>query len=236
MRKIISCLMAFLILASALAFSGCSDNTTDAENVLKAYLTSLQGFNVNAMKECVEGKNDDDIGFVVETFSEGYIQTDNYKKSIEDMYKALGHTFSFSIDSNEVIDKETIKFSIKFKYANVDEIAVEEVKPEMQGGGEIGNGVIFEMEAEDVETKMDKYCREQLETYIIRHPSMLDLNEIEYSDKAIGLIASYYKQYLQITSRDEREFTIVVSKKSDNWKIHPEDNKEFFDFLTVIFG
>lgn len=227
--------MAFLILASALAFSGCSVDTADAENVLKAYLSSLQGFNVNAMKECVEGETDDDIGFVVETFSEGYIQTDNYKKSIEDMYKALGHTFTFSIGESEVVDKETIKFPIKFKYANVDEIAVEEVKPEMQGG-EIADGVVFETEAEESETKMDKYCREQLETYIIRHPSMLDLNEIEYSDKAIGLIASYYKQYLQITSRDEREFTIVVSKKSENWKIHPEDNKEFFDFLTVIFG
>lgn len=235
MKKIVSCLLVCIILSSAIVFSGCSADVTSAENVLKVYFSSLSGFNTNAMKTCIVDEKKDSTGFKIETMSDEYIQTDNYKKSVERMYKALGQTFDFNIKSNEVVDKKTIKFTVKFKYANVDDIAVEEVKPE-EVGSVTEDGVIIEMQAQERETKMDKYCREQLENYIARHPSMLDLSEIEYSDKAIGVIANAYEQYLQITTKIENEYTIVVSKKSGEWKIHTDQNKEFFDLLTVLFG
>ncbi len=236
MKKTISCLMAFIILLSALAFSGCSADVSGAENVLKLYFSSLSGFNTKAMKTCIIDEEVGSVGFPIETMSEEYIQTDNYKKSVERMYKALGLTFEFAINSNEVIDKDTIKFNVKFKYANVDDVAVEEVKPTDESGTMTEDGLIIEMQAQDAETKMDKYCREQLENYIAKHPSILELNEIEYSDRAIGLIANFYEQYLQITSRIQNDFDIVVSKRSGSWKIHTEDNQEFFKLLTVLFG
>lgn len=236
MKKTVSCLIAFIILLSAVAFSGCSEDVSGAENTLKVYFSSLSGFNTKAMQECVLDENTGNIGFTTETMSEGYIQTDNYKNSVESMYKALGQTFEFAVNSHEVVDKNTIKFNIKFKYANVDDVAVEEVKPTDEAGSVMADGTVIVMEAQGTETKMDKYCREQLENYIAKHPSMLDLNEIEYSDKAISLIAGYYKQYLQITSKTESEFDMVVSKRSGSWKIHREDNKEFFDLLTMLFG
>ena len=237
MKRIVSLFTVFVVLLSLVAFCGCSSHdVSGAENVLKVYFSALSGFNTKAMQSCVVGEEDDSVGFAIETMSEGYIQTDNYKKSVEGMYKALSQTFEFSINSNEVVDKETVKVNITFKYANVDEIAVEEVKPTDEAGSVMADGTVIVMEAEDSETKMDKYCREQLENYIVKHPSMLELSEIEYSDKAISLIASFYKQYLQITSRTESDLDIVLSKRSGSWKIHTEDNKEFFELLTILFG
>ncbi len=235
MKKTTSLVMAFIILLSAFVFSGCSADISGAENTLKVYFSSLSGFNTKAMQGCVADENNG-VGFTTEIMSEEYIQTDNYIKSIESMYKALGQTFEFNINSNEVIDKNTIKFNITFKYANVDDVAVEEVKPTAEEGTVMSDGTIIVMEAENQETKMDKYCREQLEAYIAKNPSMLDLNEIEYSDKAISLIAKFYDQYLQITNRTKSDFDIIVSKRSGSWKIHTEDNKDFFDLLAMLFG
>lgn len=237
MKKMVAIIMVLVMMISAFALSGCSEDISAAENVLKLYTTSLQGYNLSAMKGCIVSDNEHDIGYALETMSEGYIQTDNYKKSIEDMYKSLGHTFEFTINSKESVDKNTAKFNVTFKYANVDEVAVEDVTITNEDEENITDGgIVIEMPAEESETKMDKYCRERLEAYIAQNPSMLMLDEIEYSDKAISLIAEYYKKYLQITSRTETTFDIIVSRRSGEWKIHTEDNREFFDLLTVLFG
>lgn len=206
MKKIISSLLIIIMLMSLIAFSGCSQNVTEAENKLKVYFSALSGFNTNAMKDCVEGDDEDDIGFSTENISDSYIQTENYKKSVEDMYRALAKTFEFVIDSSEEKDDGRVEFDITMKHANVDE------------------------------TAMTEYTNGKVDAYVLKHPSFYDLNEIEQNDKAISVIADAYKQYLQITKRSEKKITITVSKEDGEWKINTDDNKAFFDFLADLFG
>lgn len=124
MRKIISCLLALMMFLSAVVFSGCTEEEINvaelAEAELRVYFSALGGFNMKAMNDCVEGEDDSDIGFSTENISYEYVQTDKYKSSVKEMYRALARTLEFKINSKEVTD-DKIVFDVKLKYADVEE-------------------------------------------------------------------------------------------------------------------
>lgn len=206
MKKVVSLVLVCMIFMSAVMFGGCSPDTTEAENSLKAYLSSLKGFNTDAMKTFVVGDEEGDIGFTTETISSDYIQTDNYKKAVESMFKSLGSTFDFEINSAESISEEVVKFDVTVKCADVN--------------------------AES----MNSYIQTRVDTYLERNPGFYYLNEIEQNDTMIQVQADSYKQFLQITQKVTKNFTLTVNKIDESWKIKVDDNKGFFEFLTEIFA
>ena len=206
MKKIISSLLVIMMLASALMFSGCSVDTKGAESMLKVYFSALSSFNTVAMDGCVESDTKDSIGFSTENISYEYTQTNNYKNSVEDMYRALGQTFEFTIDSTEVKDDDKVAFKVTVKYADVDEEA------------------------------MTEYTNGKVDEFVAKNPYFFEMNEVEQNDKAIEVIADAYNQYLQLTNKAQKNFELIVSKHSGDWQIYTKDNKEFFDFLSVLFG
>lgn len=195
-----------VLIAVILTFAGCSNSTAEAENLLKTYFSALNGFNTDAMKKCLVSDNEYDIGFSTETISDGYVQTDNYKKSVESMFKGLSDTFVFNINSTEAVDKATVKFNVTFKYADVNEEAV------------------------------NNYVQGKVDNYVEKHPSYFDLNEIEQSDTSIAVMADAYSQYLQITKRVTQDINILVTRVGDSWKIETAKNYELFDILTQLFA
>ena len=210
MKKIISGLLVFIMLLSMVAFSGCSEdvpsNKDAAEDALMVYFSALCGFNLNAMKVCVEGEDEGDVGFPTESFSYDYAQTSIYKIRVKDMYRALSNTINITIDSSEEIGDDKVAFDITLKHADVEEEA------------------------------MTAYTNSKVDEYIELNPYFLAMNEVQQNDTAMTVIAEAYEEYLQITEKLERKFKIAMSKESGDWKIHTKDNKEFFDFLAVLFG
>lgn len=202
-KRLLSIMMLVVVF---LTFTGCGNDTAEAENLLKTYFSALNGFNTDAMKKCLISDNEYDIGFSTETMSEGYVQTDNYKKSVESMFKGLSDTFVFTINSTEAIDKTTVKFNVTFKYADVNEEAV------------------------------NNYVQGKVDNYVEKHPSYFDLNEIEQSDTSIAVMADAYSQYLQITKRVTQDIDILVTKVGNSWKIESAKNYELFDILTQLFA
>lgn len=195
-----------MLLAVLLTFTGCGNGTAEAENLLKTYFSALNGFNTDAMKKCLISDNEYDIGFSTESISDSYVQTDNYKKSVESMFKGLSDTFIFTINSNEVVDKATVKFNVTIKHADVNEEAV------------------------------NNYIQRKVDNYVEKHPEYFDLNEIEQSDTSIAVMADAYSQYLQITERVTKDIDILVTKVDNNWKIETAKNYELFDLLTTVFA
>ncbi len=195
-----------VLVAVMLTFTGCSNSTAEAESLLKTYFSALNGFNTDAMKKCLVSDNEYDIGFSTETISDGYVQTDNYKKSVESMFKGLSNTFVFTINSTEAVDKTTVKFNVTIKHADVNEEAV------------------------------NAYVQGKVDNYVTKHPSYFDLNEIEQSDTSIAVMADAYKQYLQITERVTKDIDILVTKVGNNWKIETAKNYELFNLLTEVFA
>ncbi len=195
-----------MLLAVLLSFTGCTSGTAEAENLLKTYFSALNGFNTDAMAKCLVSDNEHAIGFSTETISDGYVQTDNYKKSVESMFKGLSDTFVFTINSTEAVDKTTVKFNVTFKYADVNEEAV------------------------------NAYVQGKVDNYVTKHPSYFDLNEIEQSDTSIAVMADAYSQYLQITERVTQDINILVTKVGNGWKIETAKNHELFDLLAQLFA
>lgn len=195
-----------MILAVLFAFAGCGGSTAGAEELLKTYFSALNGFNTDAMAKCIVSDNEYKIGFSTETISDGYVQTDNYKKSVESMFKGLSNTFSFTINSTEAVDKTTVKFNVTVKHADVNEEAV------------------------------NNYVQGKVDNYVTKHPSYFDLNEIEQSDTSIAVMADAYNQYLQITERVTKDIDILVTKVGNNWKIETAKNYQLFSLLTEVFA
>lgn len=195
-----------MLVAVILTFSGCGGGVDEAESLLKTYFSALNGFNTDAMAKCLVSDNEYNIGFSTETISDGYVQTDNYKKSVESMFKGLSDTFTFTINSSEMVDKSTVKFNVTVKHANVDEEAV------------------------------NSYVQEKVDDYVTKHPSYFDLNEIEQSDTSIAVMADAYNRYLQITERVTKEIDILVTKVGNSWKIETAKNYELFNLLTEVFA
>lgn len=202
-KRLLSIVILVVVL---LTFTGCGNGTAEAENLLKTYFSALNGFNTDAMKKCLISDNEYDIGFSTETISDGYVQTDNYKKSVESMFKGLSDTFVFTINSSEAVDKTTVKFNVTIKHANVDEEAV------------------------------NNYVQGKVDNYVTKHPSYFDLNEIEQSDTSIAVMADAYNQYLQITERVTKDIDVLVTKVGNNWKIETAKNYELFELLTTVFA
>lgn len=206
MKKIFTYLMACFIVLSSLAFGGCSKKTDGAETALKFYFSALKGFNVNAMKENVQGETAGDMGFVVEELSEDFRQSDNYKKHIEEMMKSLSSTFEFTINSNEVVDENTVKFNITMKSSDVNQEAL--------------NG----------------YMQEKVDKYIAKNPSVWEMDAYEYEETMIGVQADAYSVFLEKQPRITKDFTITVVKVNDKWKVTTADNSEFFAFLQEVYA
>ena len=206
MKKVVSLVLACMMVISCLIFSGCSADTTEAENSLKAYLSSLKGFNTDAMKTYVVGDEEGEIGFTTDTFSADYIQTDNYKNAVESMFKALGSTISYEIDAVNSIDENQVNFDITLKCADVNEEA------------------------------MNEYIQKKVDTYLERNPGFYYLNEIEQNDTMIQVQADSYKQFLQITQKETKNFTLTVSKVGESWKVKVDQNRDFFKFLSQLFA
>ena len=202
-KRLLSIVMLFVLL---LTFAGCGNSTAGAEELLKTYFSALNGFNTDAMKKCLVSDNEYAIGFSTETISDGYVQTDNYKKSVESMFKGLSDTFVFTINSSEAVDKTTVKFNVTVKHADVNEEAV------------------------------NSYIQKKVDNYVIKHPSYFDLNEIEQSDTSIAVMADAYNQYLQITQRVTKDIDILVTKVGNSWKIETAKNYELFELLTEVFA
>lgn len=210
MRKVISFLLVLMLILSAFAFSGCSEEEINvaelAEAELRVYFSALGGFNIKAMNDCVEGKDDNDIGFSTENISYEYAQTDKYKNSVKEMYSALARTLEFKINSKEVTDDYKIVFDVKLKYADVEE------------------------------EPMVKYTNSKVDEYVEQNPQFFEYNEVKQNDVAIAVMAQAYEEYLQITERLEEDFKITMTQDDGSFTIRTEDNKEFFDFLADLFG
>lgn len=202
-KRLLSIMLTCVVL---LTFAGCGADTSGAENLLKTYFSALNGFNADAMAKCLVSDNEHDIGFSTETISDGYVQTDNYKKSVESMFKGLSDTFVFTINSSETVDKQTVKFNVTMKYADVNEEAV------------------------------NTYVQGKVDNYVTKNPSFFDLNEIEQSDTSIAVMADAYNQYLQITERVTTDITVLVTKVSGSWKIETAKNYELFNLLATLFA
>ncbi len=210
MRKIISCLLVLMMILSAVAFSGCTEEKINVEELaeaeLRMYFSALGGFNIKAMNDCVEGKDENDIGFSTENISYEYVQTDKYKSSVKEMYRALAKTLEFKINSKEVTDGDKIVFDVKLKYADVEE------------------------------EPMVKYTNSKVDEYVEKNPQFFAYDEVKQNDVAISVMAQAYEEYLQITERLEKDFKITMTQDEGSFKIRTEDNKEFFDFLANLFG
>ena len=202
-KRLISIIMICLMLVT---FAGCGNETAQAEELLKTYFSALNGFNTDAMKKCIVSDNEFEIGFSTETISDGYVQTDNYKKSVESMFKGLSDTFAFTINSTEAVDKTTVKFNVTVKHADVNEEAV------------------------------NNYVQGKVDNYVTKHPSYFDLNEIEQSDTSIAVMADAYNQYLQITQRVTKDIDILVTKVGNSWKVETAKNYELFQLLSEVFA
>ena len=201
--------MALIMMVSTCLFSGCSENKIDAdavETTLKVYLSAVNGFNLNAMADFVEGEDEDDVGFSTENISDEYVQTQKYKRSIKDMYTSLAKTLKFTIESKEVTDDGKVKFSVKVKYADVEE------------------------------EPMNQYVNAKVDEYVALNPYFVAMNEIQQNDTAIKVMAEAYDEYLEITEKLEKTFTITMSKETGSFKVHTEENKEYFEFLADLFG
>jgi|GEM_PF-3043131 len=214
MKKIISCLLVFVMLLSVFTLSGCgsSKEVEEAESALQVYFTALVGFNTDEMKGCIDDENKDDdeenenIGFEIPEMSDDFIQTDNYKKAVKSMYQSLGSTFVFTVDSSEKIDKENVEFKVTVKCANVNE------------------------------SDMGQYIQKKVDQYLENNPNWVKMDEIEYSDTMIGVQADAYRVFLQTTERMTEQFTIKLTKIDGDWKMKLDENKEFFDFLSEVFA
>ena len=211
MKKITSVLLVLIMILSAVGLSGCKeeeqvDNVALAEAELRVYFSALSGFNLEAMKDCVEGKDEEDIGFSTENISYEYVQTDRYKRSVKEMYRALGKTIEFKINSSEETDDGKVVFDLKIKYADVEE------------------------------EPMVKYTNSKVDEYIEKNPQFFEFNEVKQNDVAISVMAQAYEEYLQLTERLEKDFKFTMSNETGMYKVHTEDNKEFFEFLADLFG
>lgn len=212
MKRIISGLLIFIMLLSVVAFSGCSKEKAidldSVENTLKVYFSAVNGFNLGAMADFVEGEdgNEDDVGFSTENISDEYAQTQKYKRSIKDMCTSLAKTLKFTIESKESTDDGKVEFSVKIKYADVEE------------------------------GPMNEYVNAKVDEYVERNPYFFAMNEIQQNDTAIKVMAQAYDEYLEITEKLEKDFTITMSDETGSFKIHTEQNKEFFEFLADLFG
>lgn len=210
MKKIVSVLLILIMLLSAVVLSGCSEEKTidadSAENTLKVYFSAVSGFNIGAMADFVEGEDEEDVGFSTENISDEYTQTQKYKRSIKDMYTSLAKTLKFTIESKEVTDDNKVTFSLKVGYADVEE------------------------------EPMNEYVNAKVDEYIELNPYFFAMNEIQQNDTAIKVMAQAYDDYLEITEKLEKNFKIVISQETGSFKIHTEENKEFFGFLSDLFG
>ena len=211
MKKITSVLLVLIMILSAVGLSGCKkeeqvDNVALAESELRVYFSALGGFNLEAMKDCVEGKDENDIGFSTENISYEYVQTNKYKRSVKEMYRALGKTIEFKINSKEETDDGKVVFDLKIKYADVEE------------------------------EPMVKYTNSKVDEYIEKNPQFFAFNEVKQNDVAISVMAQAYEEYLQLTERLEKDFKFTMSNETGAYKVHTDDNKEFFEFLADLFG
>ena len=208
MRKIISCVLACMLLLSAFAFSGCSSvDEEGAERSLKVYLSALTGFNMKAMDENVIGENEDgDFGFEVKELSDDYRQSDNYKKRVEDMMRTLSGTISYDINSREAVDENTVKFNITLKYADVNE------------------------------RELNQFIVERTDRYIENNYTKIDkMDTFEYEEEMIGVYADTYEEFVTRQGKTTKDFELVVTKINGNWRIETAKNKEFFEFLEELF-
>jgi len=205
MKKIIVCILLCVSVLSSVVLSGCSGDTDGAETALKFYFSALKGFNVNAMEENVKGEYAGDIGFAVEELSEDFRQSDNYKKHIEDMMRALSSTFVFTINSSEAIDDSRVDFNVTMKCSDVNE--------------------------ED----LGEYMQEKVDKYIIKHPEVYDMDSYEYEETMIGVQADAYEVFLEKQPRTTKDFTVAVVNVDGKWMITTKDNTEFFAFLQEIY-
>ena len=210
MKKTVSVLLILIMIFSTLTLSGCKEEQVDnlalAESELRVYFSALGGFNIEAMKDCVEGKDENDIGFSTENISYEYVQTNKYKSSVKEMYRALGKTIEFKINSKEETDDGKVIFDLKLKYADVEE------------------------------EPMVKYTNSKVDEYIEKNPQFFEFNEVKQNDVAISVMAQAYEEYLQLTERLERDFKFTMSKETGSFRVHTKDNQEFFEFLADLFG
>ena len=205
MKKIIVCFVLCVTVLTSFVLSGCSKDTEGAETALQYYFSALKGFNTNAMKDNVKGDFAGDIGFVIDELSEDFRQSDNYKKHIEDMMRALSSTFVFTVDSTEVVSDSRVDFNVTMKCSDVNE------------------------------KDLGEYMQEKVDKYIIKNPEVYDMDSYEYEEVMIGVQADAYEVFLEKQPRTTKNFTIAVENVDEKWCITTANNTEFFAFLQEIY-
>ncbi len=211
--KIAKRLLSIIVLVAVIfTFSGCAggggddDGMYEAESLLKIYFSALSGFNTDVMETCLVSDNEYSVGFSIETISDQYNQTNYYKKQVEKMFKGLGNTFSFTINSSEMVDESTVKFNVTVSHASVNE--------------------------DDV----NDYVQEKVDDYVTMNPEYFAMTEIEQNDVSIAVMADAYNRYLQIAERVTNDIDILVTKVEGSWKIETAKNHELFSLLAEVFA
>lgn len=207
MRKFISCLLACMIMLSCVVFSGCSSTDIEgAERSLKLYFSALKGFNIDSMEANVVGEKDNDIGFEIVELSDDFRHSDNYKNRVKDMMKSLSSTFEFTINSNEAIDENAVKFDVTMKCADVNERDLNNYMSD----------------------KVTKYIDDNFE-------AVGRMDDYEFEEDIIVVQADAYEDFVIRQQRITKDFTIVVSNDNGKWKIKTSENEEFFSYLEELF-
>ena len=202
-------IIALLLLClSATCFTGCGgDQTVEIENGVTAYLMAVSGFNLRGMKSCLAEGENKDFGIDTSVLDKGYVQTETYKKQVESMFKALGATMEFTVDSTEQTGKDTALTTVTITCADSNEEAVEE------------------------------YTHRKVDEYVQTHPEMALKTDLERNDIAITVMAKAFNEFVQLQPRMEKKIQILLVKKGGGWKIAPaSENKELKEFLTSVFG
>ncbi len=210
MRRNLKKTIISVILVAATFFTyGCSGDgdIKKAETTAKAYLTAVSGFNLDAMETYLSEGTNEDFGIDTTAISKDYQQTDTYKKAVESMFKALGGTMEYTINSSEKIDKETVEIRATIKYADANQEAV------------------------------DKYMQQRADEYVQMHPEFFYKTELEQSDVGITVMADAYKTFLQMQGKLSRDIKMTLVKKDDMWKVlNGDENRDLVNLFSDIFG
>lgn len=207
MKKFVAYLLACMIMLSAVALSGCSSTDIEgAERSLQAYFAALKGFNIDSMEGNVVGEKEGDIGFEIKELSDDFRHSDNYKNRVKDMMKALSSTFVFTINSNEEVDKNTVKFDVTMKCADVNE------------------------------RDLNKYISEKVNKYIDENFEAIGkMDDYEFEEDIIVVQADAYEDFVIRQERVTKDFTITVSQVDGKWKVKTSENEDFFRYLEELF-
>ena len=205
-QKSVSVILLTILIMTC--FAGCgNDEKVEIENGVTAYLMAVSGFNLRGMQSCLAEGSNKDFGVDTSVIESGYVQTDTYKKQVESMFKALGATMEFTVDSTEKTDDSTAIAMVTLKCADANEAAVEE------------------------------YTHRKVDEYIQAHPETVLKTDLDRNDISITVMAQAFNEFVQLQPKVETKVSIVLTKKNGAWKIAAvSENGELKAFLTSVFG